>query len=390
MALNLEVNILGDYKKLTKATKGAEKGLTRFGKHGASISKKLGRAFAGLGGAFAAAKIGHFMLDAAKAAGEDQRAQRLLAMTLERNAKAKASDVKATEDMIGRMELATGIADNELRPAMGKLAAATGSVNKAQELLKVALGVSAKYGKPLDTVVQALGKAFNGNTTSLTRMIPQLKNSKDVFKDLKADVKGFAQENADPFERFNRGLDRFKELVGGPLAKKFGNLMDKIATPGSPEARAVDTLAGSMEGLASSFATFFRTFDPKGTSGFVGFVNALNTSIKTMGVFLEIPNAWQKTLSGQKLNPADFPGLYQATAGNRKAQANAKFNEAADKIWNQQRAFTQMGGQGLGIKPTTVYNVTIKPTTSMTPDETVKMIRAWEKKHGVKYSGPVR
>lgn len=389
MALNLEVNILGDYKKLTKATKGAEKRLDHFGKTGKKMSKSLGRAFGALGVSFGAAALARGFMDSAKAASEDMRSQKLLAMTLERNGKAKASDVKATEAMISRMELATGVADDELRPAMGKLTAATGDVNKAQGLLKVALGVSAKYGKPLDTVTQALSKAFNGNTTSLTRMIPQLKTSKDVMGDLRRDVKGFAKENADPFERLNRGIDQFKEMVGADLAKSFGDLMDKIATPGSPEAKAVDELGGAVKDMATSFNTFFKEFDPDKQSGFVGFMTSLKTSALTTSAFLELPSAIGKTIRKEKLDPKQYPGLYAATEYQRQQKKTETANAVADKIWRQQQFFSR--GNGLAQYGSLQnFQVTINTTKTMTPDETVKMIRAWEKKHGVKYNGPIR
>ncbi len=51
-----------------------------------------------------------------------------------------------------------------------RLATATGSVTKSQDLLNLALDISAATGKSVETVSNALGKAYEGNTSSLSRL----------------------------------------------------------------------------------------------------------------------------------------------------------------------------------------------------------------------------
>ena len=68
------------------------------------------------------------------------------------------------------MSLAFGIADDALRPAFQRLATATGNLTKAQDGLELALDISAATGKSVEAVSNALGKAYEGNTSALTRL----------------------------------------------------------------------------------------------------------------------------------------------------------------------------------------------------------------------------
>src|SRR4029077_12418900 len=94
---------------------------------------------AALPAAAALAAIGVAAIDATKAAAEDAAAQEKLAGTLHRVAGANDAAVASTESFISKLSLATGVADDELRPAMAKLASATGSVSEAQKALQIAL-----------------------------------------------------------------------------------------------------------------------------------------------------------------------------------------------------------------------------------------------------------
>ncbi len=69
-----------------------------------------------------------------------------------------------------KTSLATGVADDKLRPAMQRLAVSTKSTEEAQKLLTLALDISAASGKDLETVSNALGRAQDGNQASLGRL----------------------------------------------------------------------------------------------------------------------------------------------------------------------------------------------------------------------------
>ncbi len=72
--------------------------------------------------------------------------------------------------MILQTSLATGVADDQLRPALQRLAVSTKSTEEAQKLLTLALDISKASGKDLETVTNALGRAQDGNVTSLGRL----------------------------------------------------------------------------------------------------------------------------------------------------------------------------------------------------------------------------
>jgi phage-related protein len=152
----------------------------------------------------ALAALGAAAISCAKAAAEDEAAQVKLAGVLERTAGASDAAVKSTEDFITNLSLATGVADDQLRPAMAKLATATGDVKQAQEGLATALDISAATGKSVDSVSKALAKAYAGNGSALAKLIPGIDEA--------------AVKSGD-FAKINKELTR---LTGGAAAEAAG------------------------------------------------------------------------------------------------------------------------------------------------------------------------
>lgn len=107
---------------------------------------------------------------AVKAAAQDQQAAATLAQTLKNTTGARQDDIDSVEDWIGKLTLASGVADDKLRPALGNLLRATGDAAKSQELLQVAMDASAATGKDLETVTLAMGRAAQGNVGGLSRL----------------------------------------------------------------------------------------------------------------------------------------------------------------------------------------------------------------------------
>lgn len=105
-----------------------------------------------------------------KAAAEDQRSQELLEKQLYNTLAASQKTTKATEDFIGQMELASGVADNQLRVSLGNLVRSTGDLTTAQDLLSLSLDISTATGKDLESVSIALGKASMGQMTALQKL----------------------------------------------------------------------------------------------------------------------------------------------------------------------------------------------------------------------------
>lgn len=172
------------------------------------------------------------LTEVAKAASADQKSMLLLNTQLKKNAGATDAQIKQNDKFIDSLSQQVGIVDDDLRPAMGKLVRATGDTRKAQQLLKLALDASVVSGKPLDTVAQALSKAYNGNTTALTRMFPELKKSKNAIADLRKEVEGAAAQQADPFAKFNVAMDNLKEKLGSVILPYLVKFMDVLMKPG--------------------------------------------------------------------------------------------------------------------------------------------------------------
>jgi hypothetical protein len=187
------------------------------------------------------------LLDAAKAASIDAKSMQLLNNQLVRNANATDKQVAANNKFIDSLALQVGIADDQLRPAQARLARATGSTAKSQELLKLALDASAVSGRPLESVSTALAKAFNGNTTSLKRMFPELSKSKDIIGDLTKAVKGAAEEQADPFARMNVAFGELQEKLGAVILPYILDFIDTMMKPGG----AIDQVGKFLEDVSN-------------------------------------------------------------------------------------------------------------------------------------------
>jgi hypothetical protein len=227
-----------------KGTKAAVKDISKmekkFGKFADATAKKFGIAALAVG-AFAA-KVGY---DAVKAAAEDQKSQTLLANSLRNTVGATDAAIAATEEYITAMQLEFGVADDQLRPALGKLAAVTGDVGKAQSLLGVAMDISASKGIDLETAAALLSKGYGGNIGALKKLFPQISaatvKSKDfaaALKDITAETKGAAAAAANTFagqmERIRLAFGEASESLGYkllPQVKAFADLIIQKAIP---------------------------------------------------------------------------------------------------------------------------------------------------------------
>jgi hypothetical protein len=217
-----------------------------------SLNKTLGAVGIGLG----LKQLTNGLMDAAKAASMDQKSTQLLNNQLKKNAGATSAQVKQNDKFIQSLSEQVGIVDDDLRPAQARLARATGSVSKSQELLRLALDASAVSGKPLATVSAALGKAFNGSTGALTKLFPELKKSKDMFGDLRKEVEGTAAQQADPFAKLNVAMDNLKEKLGKAILPILVDFIDTMMKPGG----AIDQVGKLLDDVSNPKTEAGKTF----------------------------------------------------------------------------------------------------------------------------------
>lgn len=212
----LVIALRADTSGLAKGLGDAEKQLRGMQKSVAGLSKK---ATIGLAGVAAA---GYTF---ANAAMEDEKSARVLATTLKKVTGATTAQVAAVEDYISKTSLALGITDDKLRPAFSRLVRSTEDAAGAQQLLNLALDISAATGKDLDLVANSLGKAYDGNGTALGRMglgidsaTLKSKDFSKIYESLTSKFGGFAKSEAatteGSFRRISVAVDEAKESVG--------------------------------------------------------------------------------------------------------------------------------------------------------------------------------
>ena len=178
--------------------------------------------------AAAMAGLGAALFDATKGAIEDAAAQDLLANNLRKATGATDAQIAANEDWISTQGTLLGVADDELRPVLAKLARATGDVTKAQQFANQAMDIAASTGKPLAQVTDSIAKAMGGNYKALTQLAPEyremIKEGADfeTVMSLIADTTGGAATEAantaqGQFKRLGLALSETKESIGASL-----------------------------------------------------------------------------------------------------------------------------------------------------------------------------
>jgi hypothetical protein len=227
-----------------KGTKAATKDISKMEKKFGDFANKSAKAFglAALAAGAFAAKVGY---DAVKAAMEDQKSQALLALSLRNTVGATDAAIAATEEYITAMQAEFGIADDQLRPALAKLAAVTGDVGKAQALLGVSMDISAAKGIDLDTAAKLVSKAYGGNIGALKKLFPQISaatvKSKDfagAMREISDETKGAAAAAANTFagqmERIKLAFGEASESLGYKLLPQLKAFADLIITKAIP------------------------------------------------------------------------------------------------------------------------------------------------------------
>lgn len=237
MSLVLNVEILGEFKKLTSATQGAQSTLGQLDDKIGGFASSAKRAFASIGVGLSFAFIARELGDAAKAAVEDRKSQGLLAQQLETTMNANDAQIASVEKSIAAFQRSAAVADDELRPAYSKLIIATKDYEQSNRLMQIALDASAGTGKSLDAVVMAMTKSLAGSDTALNKLIPSLKGSKTPIDDLAAAFAGASDKaaNLDPYARMNVMFDDIKEKVGTALLPALDKFSAWLTSPKGEE-----------------------------------------------------------------------------------------------------------------------------------------------------------
>lgn len=255
-AKGARVHIYGDWDG--SGVKKAQQDISAFGKQATGFSgaftKSMLGAGAALGGAFAVGSIigstVDYLKDAAAAAIADEKSMVALATAMD-NVGLSAQNAGA-EDFVKSLMLATGTADDELRPALQRLITATGDLGQSQDLLNTALDISAATGKDVVSVSQALAKASTGQISALTRLGIPLDQNIVKTKDFGAAVEvlnqKFGGQAAAAADTYGGQLKRVQTAAGEAQETIGYALLDAVESASS----AFGGAGGMVEGITQA------------------------------------------------------------------------------------------------------------------------------------------
>ena len=252
MAADVRIDIAAQFVG-KKAFKDAETASDRLTKNVKGLAK-------GLLAVYSAQKILSFSKAAVKAFAEDDKAAKALGTTLKNLGLAYGSNIGTVNGFISRLEMQTGVLDDELRPAMDRLLRATGDVTKSQELLGLALDISAGTGRSLTQVSQSLQKAYLGQTQALGRLgvgLTKAELSSSSFEEIQARLATlFAGQAAASADTYAGSLAKLT-VAGNNAKETIGKgLVDALVT--ASNSTSTDDLIKKIDRVAQSSANFTR------------------------------------------------------------------------------------------------------------------------------------
>ena len=396
----LKLSLLADVQKFLSGMDKADNATKSFSGQIGKYSKAMAKSFAVAGAAAGAyaIKIG---IDGARAAVEDEASQKQLAEALKNTTNATDAQIASTEEYITKQQLAFGVADTKLRPALANLARATGDVGKAQQLTNLAMDIAAATGKDLETVSLTLSKAYNGNIGALTKLgIPlddAIKKSGDfnlVQGELtrlfggaaKANTETYAGQLAIVTERTNE----LKESIGVSLLPTMKTLLENVnmvakgfsgddpeglsnrarELAGNFSGNGANSLGGSLKAVADSFAKLFKTITEDGdesTSTLQTFANALesvangiNAITRAYGKVVSLGDKFRASLVGQfvyaegQFAPENAPG--KAAGGSVMANKPYRVGEFGPEMFVPSGSGSIRPDNGAGSGVTIIMN----------------------------------
>ena len=180
---------------------------------------------------------------AVKAAIEDEAAQASLERQIKASTNATDAQIASVEKYISSLGATVAISDDEARPAFQALVVATKDLTTAQDLLNIAIDVSAATGTDLTTVSDALAKAYAGNMRGLQALSPEIKamvkdgaSLEEVLATLETNFGGAGKAAADTaaggLKKLGIAFDETKESIGTaflPILEKLQPVIEKFS-----------------------------------------------------------------------------------------------------------------------------------------------------------------
>ena len=232
-----------------KALSKGQKQIQGFEKNVKNLAKSFGVAFS-------AAALAQYGKNAVKAfaASELEIAQ----LTTSVRNLGLAFATPEIDQYINKLEAATGVNRDQLQPAMIKLLQVTGSVAKSQEILNLAMDVSAGTGTDLAKTSEILSQAYVGNfkglrslNLGLTQAELASKNFEDVQKRLQVLFAGQAKVAADSYVGSMNKLAVASENASEKIGKSLINALTALSGGKTIDdtISKIDTLSTAIAGL---------------------------------------------------------------------------------------------------------------------------------------------
>jgi hypothetical protein len=332
---NVVIDIAAQYTG-NKAFKQAETATSKLEKSVAKLGKQLA-------GVFAASKLYAFGKQSVKAFAEDEKAARSLALALANTGNAFAAI--EVEKFIGDLQRATGVLDDNLRPAFRTLLTATGDVKKSQDALALALDISAGTGRDLGQVSVALSRGFLGQTTALSRLGAGLDKATlkagdmdviigELTDKFRGQALAAAEGYAGAIAKLTVASENAKEIIGKDLLDAMQMVAGNEGIGGATT--AMESFATQIGNAIYGIGVLTKAIKSIPGAGFIGDVLAAGTQISGIGLLSRLGASSKARSAG---TPAQSPGQRKAIdKANADALKLQKTQNSLKKIDNDATA----------------------------------------------------
>lgn len=206
------------------------------------------------------------LTDATKAAMEDSAAQAQLALTLQNVTAATNEQIAGVEKSIAAMSMASGIADDQLRPAFEALTRGTKDIALSMRDMTLVTDIATATNRPLVDVANALAMAYQGNMRGLRQLTPEMAalikegaSMDEIMNVLQGTFGGatktFAETAQGGFARLTVAINETKESVGAallPIVEKALPVLNRFAAWAANNPKAFLAIAGAIGAVATA------------------------------------------------------------------------------------------------------------------------------------------
>jgi len=337
MSLVLNVEILGEFKKLTAATQGAQNSLSGLQKRASGVARGIGRVVGALGLSLGFAAMVRGFKDATAAAEESKVAdERIDAIAKSMNEFGNQAEktTRRIKDYAQQQSLLVGVDDEVIKATQAKLltfrnltktagemgGAFDRATNAAIDMAAAGFGTAesnaTQLGKALQdpikgiTALNRAGITFTEDQKELIKTLVEsgkvLEAQDLILKEIESQVGGTAAATVTATERMNIAFGEVQESVGVvllPILEKFSawfvsvlpsiqNFFNAMMTAlDSPQVRAAfGSLGASLGKLGASLGKLFGITAGPEANGFISFftvlAGVLDSIVKTVDVLV--------------------------------------------------------------------------------------------------------